>query len=519
MKPKSWVNAYAYGFCFFCLSALIALISFSIRSVFDPFEHNYAEGIILYQVLHIFNLAEAYRPIAEYPHIVFHYTPLYHVIANLLARTGLDSLVAARMISVAAMLGLGAACAALIWTYVPQRVGRPVRYAAGLGASAFALFAVSVIGSGSAVRSDMLGVALAVLGLWTFVRSGDRSPFQWLAFVLFTAAIYCKQTLISAPAACLIAALLISYRLFLEGLLVLVVLGGGTLAILAYATSGKFLLHIFVYNVNPFSSRQALEAISQHIIGSWPLFTGALAVICFAASRFWLSGARIGTVLRRSVRARALFCVGLFTLFGMALSFSTGKRGAAENYFLEWDAGVAVLGGFFVATVLTLRGAYRIGPIEWASLLLPTIWVLSTAPAVYRDIHPSSFMRARNQMMRSSYSQLIPLIRAQPGPVISEDMMLLVKADRPIPMEPAIFAVLAARGVLDEEPFLARLRQQQFSLIIVIHELEEVFTPPMARTVADQYHFTEQIGPFRLYRPITGLDQQGKKRSRPLHVD
>src|SRR5712691_971348 len=114
MKTQRWVKACAYCLSLFCALALIALVCFRIKTVFDPFEHDYAEGIILYQILHIF--AGAYRPIAEYPHIVFHYTPLYHVIANLLNKTGLDNVVAARMISLTATLRLGAICATLVLT-------------------------------------------------------------------------------------------------------------------------------------------------------------------------------------------------------------------------------------------------------------------------------------------------------------------------------------------------------------------------------------------------------------------
>jgi hypothetical protein len=504
MKIPRWTNTYAYGLALFCALALMALVWFRIQRVFDPFEHDYAEGIILYQILHIFNLGQAYRLISEYPHIVFHYTPLYHVTANLLGRTGLDTVVAARMISVAAMLALGVVCAALVWAFIPQRAGQPVRYAAALSGSACALFAASVASCGFSVRSDMLGEALSAIGLWTFVRSRDRGPMLWLAFALFTAGIYCKQTLISAPSACLIAALLISRRWFAEGISVLLVLGGGALGLLSWATRGKFLLHIFVYNVNPFSLKQAAEMIGQHVMTTWPVWVAGLAMIGLASSRFWLLRRRIGTVLRRSVRARILFCVALFTLFGMVLSLSTGKAGSAPNYFLEWDTGIAVLAGLFVGVVLAQQRAAVVTPAQWAALLLPLLWVLSTAPVAYRDVHPSAFMRAEDQLLSSCYSQLIPLIRAEPGPIISEDMMLLVKANKPIPLETAIFHVLADEGIVHQEPMLARLRRQQFPAIILIHELDDVFTSAMARTIADRYYVTQQIGPYRLYRPVPG---------------
>jgi hypothetical protein len=139
---------------------------------------------------------------------------------------------------------------------------------------------------------------------------------------------------------------------------------------------------------------------------------------------------------------------------------------------------------------------------QWAALALPVLWIVTALPLVYRSVHPSSFMKARSAMMASSYAQMVPLIQSLPGAVLSEDMTLLVKAGKPIPMEPSIFYNLAIMGILDQEPFLARLRRQEFSAIIVIHDFDYLFTPQMGRTITEHYQSAEQIGPFHLYRPI-----------------
>jgi len=502
MHVRRYTNAYAYGLILFCVLALTARFIFKIKSIFDPFEHDYAEGIILYQILHIFNFAEAYRRISEYPHIVFHYTPLYHMLANLLGRTGLDTAVAARMISLIASLVLSLICAIFVLVYVPRRVGNSVRYAAAFVSSAAILFSVSASSCGAGIRSDMLAVTLSVLGLYVFVRFGDRNQALW-AFVLFIAAVYSKQTIISASAACLIAALLMSRSFFAKAVSILVVLGGGILALYTYGTSGGFLRHIFVYNVNPYVLKRAADMIGQHVTSTLPLLVCGLAMILAIIARLLPLWARLGAVLRRSIHARTLFCVTLFTLCGMVMSLATGKEGSAENYFLEWDIGIAILTGLFIAKTLTQRPGSVIGPAKWAAWLLPVFWVLSTVPVVYRNIRPSDFMRQQDRVMKSSYVRLIPLIKALPGPVVSEDMMLLVKANKQIPMETAIFYGLASKGVLDQEPFLERLRKQEISAIIVIHELETVFTAPMVRTIIDHYRVSETVGPFQLYLPIS----------------
>jgi hypothetical protein len=58
-------------------------------------------------------------------------------------------------------------------------------------------------------------------------------------------------------------------------------------------------------------------------------------------------------------------------------------------------------------------------------------------------------------------------IQASPGPVFSEDMVLLMRAGRPIPWEPAIVTQLANHGVWDETPLLEAVRGGELDLLVV----------------------------------------------------
>ena len=86
--------------------------------------------------------------------------------------------------------------------------------------------------------------------------------------------------------------------------------------------------------------------------------------------------------------------------------------------------------------------------------------------------------------------------------VLSEDMTLLVMAGKPVPMEPAIFYVLSQTGAWDERPFVERIRRKEFAAVIVIHELDQVFTKEMVTAIEANYCEGERVGHYHIYRPL-----------------
>ncbi len=63
-----------------------------------PFELDYGEGVLLWQAQQITNLKFAFRSITEFPHMVFHYPPVYHVASRLFEPATGDLLVAGRLV-------------------------------------------------------------------------------------------------------------------------------------------------------------------------------------------------------------------------------------------------------------------------------------------------------------------------------------------------------------------------------------------------------------------------------------
>ena len=77
-----------------------------IGNVGEKRELDYGEGILLWQESQVFDLKNAFHPLERYPHLVFHYTPLYHVVVRLLTGVLRDPLLSGRVVSMTAAFWL-----------------------------------------------------------------------------------------------------------------------------------------------------------------------------------------------------------------------------------------------------------------------------------------------------------------------------------------------------------------------------------------------------------------------------
>jgi hypothetical protein len=103
----------------------------------------------------------------------------------------------------------------------------------------------------------------------------------------------------------------------------------------------------------------------------------------------------------------------------------------------------------------------------------------------------------------AGWSDVMGFVRAQPGPVYSENMVILMAAGKEIPAEPAIITALARRGQWDESGFIRRIQEGQFSAIILTSSLDnsERFTTGVAGAIDNRYALNRQAGDFRIYQP------------------
>src|SRR5207249_9412763 len=83
-------------------------------------------------------------------------------------------------------------------------------------------------------------------------------------------------------------------------------------------------------------------------------------------------------------------------------------------------------------------------------------------------------------------------------PVLSDDMVLLIRAGREVQIEPAIFRELTANRRWDQTYFLKLLSNHAFAFVIILNESE--YTSEMLGAIAQAYPSIEQLGPYTIHR-------------------
>jgi hypothetical protein len=479
----------------------------------QPYQLNYGEGLVAWQVAHITDPARAYAPIDQYPFMVFQYPPLFHLATRAMAgmRTG-DLLMAGRSVSVLSAAILCVIVGWITFQTLPRRVGWQTRLLAAVLAGALPTTLYNFSWTWSA-RVDALAVLLALSGVGVFATRPNSALVQILAAALMTAALFTKQTALAAPLACVLLALVIDRRIALRMLLLLSILGGAGLAWLAWWSHGQVLLHLFRYNQNPFSIGRAMFGLAmntRYVAGLLILAAGAAVAVLTGNWRLARRGrwALLGANLRVNSYRRRVFLLALYSVLAGLTAMAFGKEGSDINYFLEWNIALAPLAGVLLfRAVPRMGGLVKFSPARLAVLALPVLlldagfdqartgWLrtLGTAPAADRQ-------RAE------VFEQALAEVQGTPGPVFSEDMELLYKSGKDIPAEPAMIQCLAKAGMWDERPFVRLIQERSFGLVVA-YDLSspERYSPAVSNAIRSAYQQTMMIGDYRIYRPRPGV--------------
>jgi len=193
----------------------------------------------------------------------------------------------------------------------------------------------------------------------------------------------------------------------------------------------------------------------------------------------------------------------LFLLIYLALSTITllfaGKSGAAINYFIEflclWCVWIGWLAGY------TVRAFSR---FPAGAVCLPIILVaqLYTLPANIQLLHRLQLSPARKAQAES----LLNRVRLIPGPLLSDDMVLVRRAGRDVGLEPAILAELAAQGQWDETKLIDMLRRHAFGAVVTAYDpgdptFDARYLAATRKALLESYPHVEMFGDYRLRLP------------------
>ena len=446
-----------------------------------PFELDYGEGIV-WQQMRMILAGRGYAPLAPFPAIVFHYPPLYHLTAAAVAMTGLDQLAAGRLVSVLCTLVGAFLSGSIVAGFAPSGDDRAA-YRIGGAATAFALLATQpVLIWGILFRVDMLSLALSLGGLWLGIRALTHPRAIHGAALCFAAAIFAKQTAIATPLAVFLVLSGVRPRTALAGIGSGLAVAGLALAATMTATHGEFLRHIVFYNMNRFSWSAGLEI--PIVIGMHAGLVLAAAIGLVPRVRA-LSTADWRERLRVEPRAAALAMLVAYLVIATATLAMKFKSGSSINYFLEWTVAIAMGAGLAVAAAIA--AARRGDRNRWLAAAPWLVAAQTLAAAVFLDAD-----YAARAAQSPDFSRLTEAMRAAPGPIISDDMVLLLRAGKPVLLEPSIFAELSAKRVLDDRPVLAMLERRRFSMLLTEGDpgdetFDSRYSPAMTRIMITAY--------------------------------
>lgn len=499
---RNRASANAVRVALILLGALLAwrtyqFLGLAVGAVAFPYELDYGEGIVWYQTRMLF-AGEAFGPIDGFPAIVFHYTPLFHLLSGLLAATGIDGLAAGRIVSLlstAAMAGLAGAI--VHWFAVRDGGPKSAARLAGALTAFLPLLCYPIPIWSPLMRVDMLAFALTMGGVYVGLRSFSRPGAVYPAALLFVLAVYTKQTMIAAPAALFGILLLYRPRTALTGILTCLAAGTAALAALAIATDGGFLRHIFLYNINRFDPERL----------TWIPDTAALHLGLIAAAMVGVAtqvpALKAFVAKRRSATAGAAASAFLAAYLGATtvMLLLVAKSGSSGNYFIEWLVVLCIYAG--IALHHPIRRALGSGEAAapFGTLLAPIALAAQTWTLPASPISPD--LMARRAV---GLEILAERIRFSNRPVISDDMVILQRGGQPVLWEPAIFAELGANGVWDERPFIRMIEQRRFGFFVTHRDrgrrpFDERYNPAVADAMARAYPRREKIAGLTLHLP------------------
>lgn len=490
-----WIGLLLLGTLLALLSAHTAgVILDFIASIRYPFQWDYGEGIVWQQAVLIPG-PRMYSNSQDLPFIVFHYPPLYYLLARAALWFQPDFLSAGRLVSSLSTGLIAISVAGLVWVSA-RRPGRPIaraEFAIALAAGLLVLCLHAVRNWGILMRVDMAAIAFGMMGLVVSAWANGRFWGTAIALLLCVASVFTKQTQLPVGVAVFVVALLRNPRGALGAAALAGIFGLGALGLMQGLTEGGFLHNIVGYNINNFAPRHAYwvfwpERSSFPFMALMLTAGGATLLGLYPQNRTDSRLRAIGQLLLRfrladrATTARATLLL-YFTLASLML-FTAFKSGAYFNYLLDWLCVGCVLVGVLLCD---LAGTgWRFSPVT-------ALLILGLLNLPFREIpEPIPQQELERQ------AALVRRIAATEKPVASENMTLLMRAGKPVIFEPAIVTELASLGRWDQAPLVKMIRSGGFAFMITTENAPGGSfhrTPAVDAAMREAYPQVEQFAP------------------------
>ncbi len=439
----------------------------------SPWSRDYGEGCVLAMVQLLAERGTYFPDMRDYPLVHGNYPPVFIALNWPLYAFFGPALFFPRLLSLlATALLLGA-----LFLLLDRLLGD--RLTAGFLSLSFLTpwFVQTWAGLG---RVDMLACLLSLLGLLFWERDREQAGWRrYRAFPLFWLAFFTKQNALLAPAAVLLHAWLEDRRAlrravpaFLLPLLTL-------LGLLVAVTGGQAFRHLVTYTAAAeYEWPRMVESYGEFALITWPAQTLIVAGLVLAGRAVFAGP------------GRAFVFYWLLNLLALA---TIAKAGAAQNYFIEpWLATVLLAG-----LVLRVLGARFPAALAWAPACVLAV-VLAASYARWEANRLPQAIRSPERAL--DFAALTQAIRETEGPILSENLSLLVVNGERVLVEPFGFLQLTRRGYLQPDRVVRDCERRFFALVITEHRLREV--PGLAECLDRRYYAWKDLGPYQALRPV-----------------
>ncbi len=178
---------------------------------------------------------------------------------------------------------------------------------------------------------------------------------------------------------------------------------------------------------------------------------------------------------------------------------AVGKTGSSYNYFIEWMFCWCLWLGWLTFQILSHLPARRI-----LAVAMPALLLLQMVP-VERGVRTMGTEQFSAQR-RADWGALLARVRAIPGPLLSDDMVLTIEAGREVGLEPGVLLELSRMGLWDERRLTERLHAHYFGAVITAYDpgdptFDARYLPATQAALLAAYPHVEKYGDYRLRLP------------------
>jgi hypothetical protein len=425
------------------------------------------------------------------------YPPLYLIVLRAASWLGAGMLPTGRAIEILATLATCALIGSCVFRTCRLSCRRQTALLAACIAGVLPLSLLPVISWSILMRVDCLALALTFGGIFLSLLSFRHKTLIYPALVLFVAAAFTKQSFLAGAIAMFPICLLRAPKPTLKAYSAGFALGVALIGVMQWATEGRFLRHIVVYAADTASPAIAFR-LSMHWVVSYPVFV-ALALCALGLAWRRMRGLRGAvTAIREDEEAAWLGFLWLYLLITTAMLITAGKTGSAQNYFLEWMCCWCLLIGWLCGQALERFSSPILAGVIPLLMFLQLIPVQSGLVA----LRTGQFSEKR----KAEWGALLAAVKKIPGPLLSDDMVLVIQAGREVRLEPGILLEMAHTGKWDERQLIDRLRSHYFGAVITAYDpgdpiFDARYLPATQQAMLSAYPVVQNFGDYRLRLP------------------